>query len=96
MPPNIIYNLTVYNVNNGGGGNSLYTSKESISNAANLGVSSDASSYLVSSSNVTFNPTPQKIGETANGGGGITLYILNCSDSNGWWITGYSAQSLAG
>ncbi|MGO8806169.1 MAG: hypothetical protein ACLQO7_06135 [Candidatus Bathyarchaeia archaeon] len=95
LPPNIIYNLTVYDVNNGGGGNSLYTSKESISNAANLGVSSDASSYLVSSSNVTFNPTPQKIGETANGGGGITLYILNCSDSNGWWITGYSAQSLA-
>ena len=36
---------------------------------------------------------PQKIGES--NGGGITLYILNCSDANGWWITGYSAQSLA-
>ena len=24
-----------------------------------------------------------------------TLYILNCSDANGWWITGYTAQSLA-
>ena len=28
-------------------------------------------------------------------GGGGTLYILNCSDANGWWITGYTAQSLA-
>jgi hypothetical protein len=36
--------------------------------------------------------TPEKIGE--HGGGG-TLYILNCSDSNGWWITGYTGQSLA-
>ena len=83
-------------MNSGEGGSTLYTPRQSISNAANLGISSDASSYLVSSSNVTFNPTPQKIGETASGGGGITLYILNCSDSNGWWITGYNAQSLAG
>lgn len=96
LPPNVIYNLTVYNVNSGQSGSTLYTSQQSISNAANLGISSDAASYLVSSSNVTFNPTPQKIGETASGGGGITLYILNCSDSNGWWITGYNAQSLAG
>jgi len=95
LPPNVIYNLTVFNVNSGGGGSSLYTAQASVSNAANLGISSEASSYLVSSSNVTFNPTPQKIGETASGGGGITLYILNCSDSNGWWITGYSSQSLA-
>jgi hypothetical protein len=36
---------------------------------------------------------PEKIGE--HGGGG-TLYILNCSDANGWWITGYTGQSLAG
>jgi hypothetical protein len=96
LPPNIIYNLTVYNVNSGRGGDTLYTAENSVSNAANLGISSEASSYLVSSSNVTFNPTPQKIGETASGGGGITLYVLNCSDSDGWWITGYNAQSLAG
>ena len=95
LPPNVLYNLTVYAVNGGIGGSSLYTQKESISNAANLGVSSDAASYLVSSSNVTFNPVPQKIGENGAGSGGVTLYILNCSDSNGWWITGYSAQSLA-
>ena len=96
MPPNVLYNLTVYDVNNGQGGSTLYTVEQSISNAANLGISSDASSYLVSSSNVTFNPTPQKIGENSAGGGGITLYILNCSDANGWWITGYNSQSLAG
>jgi hypothetical protein len=36
---------------------------------------------------VTFTFTPEKIGST--------LYILNCSDANGWWITGYTAQSLA-
>jgi len=47
---------------------------------------------LAASSNVTFRFIPEKIGE--HGGGG-TLYILNCSDSNGWWITGYTAQTLA-
>ena len=95
LPPNVLYNLTVYNVNTGPGGSTLYTAQDSMSNAADLGVSSDASSYLVSSSNVTFNPIPQKIGENAAGGGGITLYILNCSDADSWWITGYSSQSLA-
>lgn len=90
LPPNMVYNLTVYEVLSGG--TQLYTSIHSISNAESLGVSSDASSYLVASSNVTFNVIPEKIGE--HGGGG-TLYILNCSDANGWWITGYTAQSLA-
>jgi hypothetical protein len=90
LPPNLVYNLTVYKVLSGG--SQLYTLIHSISNAESLGVSSDASSYLVASSNVTFNVVPEKIGE--HGGGG-TLYILNCSDANGWWITGYTAQSLA-
>jgi hypothetical protein len=93
LPPNVLYNLTVYDVNANENGASLYDSKASISNAEVLGVTSDASSYLVASSNVTFDVTPEKIGE--NSGGGITLYILNCSDANGWWITGYTAQSLA-
>lgn len=93
LPPSVLYNLTVYDVNSAQNGTTLYTAQESISNAQNLGVSSDASSYLVASSNATFNVTPEKIGE--NNGGSITLYILNCSDANGWWITGYSAQSLA-
>ena len=90
LPPNVIYNLTVYDVNDGGG--QLYTSVANFSNAESLGASSDVSMYTVASSNVTFNVTPEKIGEKSNGG---TLYILNCSDANGWWITGYTAQSLA-
>jgi hypothetical protein len=92
LPPNVIYNLTVYDVGSGETGAQLYTGLKTISNAESLGSTSDASSYLVASSNVTFNVTPEKIGE--HGGGG-TLYILNCSDAPGWWITGYTAQSLA-
>ena len=90
LPPNILYNLTVYDVNSAGG--SLYKNVTTISNAETLGETSDLSTYTVASSNVSFNFTPQKIGENGIGG---TLYILNCSDANGWWITGYSAQSLA-
>jgi hypothetical protein len=41
---------------------------------------------------VTFNVVPEKIGEHSGGG---TLYILNCSDAPGWWVTGYTAQGLA-
>jgi hypothetical protein len=91
LPPNIVYNLTVYEVQSGNE-TELYRYIKSFSNAQSLGIQSDASSYLVASSNVTFQVTPEKIGEHGSGG---TLYILNCSDSNGWWITGYTAQSLA-
>jgi hypothetical protein len=87
LPPNIVYNLTVYDASNVG-----VLLHPPLSNAASLGISSDAASYLVASSNVTFNATPEKIG--VNGVGG-TLYILNCSDSNGWWITGYTSAALA-
>jgi len=90
MPPNIVYNLTVYEVLNTG--TQVFTLVKSISNAQTLGVETDASSYLTASSNVTFNVDPEKIGVSGNGG---TLYILNCSDAMGWWITGYTAQSLA-
>jgi hypothetical protein len=90
LPANVIYNLTVYEVSSGTA--QLYDMKASMSNAENLGATSDASSYLTASSNVTFNTVPEKIGEQTGGG---TLYILNCSDANGWWITGYTAQSLA-
>ena len=91
LPPNIVYNLTVYDVRSGSSGE-LYIPIKSLSNAENLGIGSDAASYLVASSNVTFNVIPEKIGEHGSGG---TLYILDCSDANGWWITGYTAQSLA-
>ena len=90
LPPNVIYNLTIYEVT--GETTQLYTYIDSISDAESLGATSDTSSYMVASSNVTFNVVPEKIG--AQGGGG-TLYILNCSDAPGWWITGYTAQSLA-
>lgn len=90
LPPNIVYNLTVYEVSLSQ--EKIYDPMVSVSNAESLGIGSDAASYLAASSNVTFNVTPEKIGE--HGGGG-TLYILNCSDANGWWITGYTAQKLA-
>ncbi len=89
LPANVVYNLTVYEIDSGSSG--LYNYKTHVSNAESLGITSDSSFYMVASSNVTFNVTPQKIGE----GSGGTLYILNCSDANGWWITGYTAQSLA-
>ncbi len=92
LPPNVLYNLTIYDVGNSANGAQLYLPLKTISNTGGLGSTSDAASYLVASSNVTFNVTPEKIGEHGNGG---TLYILNCSDANGWWITGYTAQSLA-
>ena len=92
LPPNLLYNLTVYEVGGSAGGSELYHNLATISNTENLGSTSDASSYMTASSNVTFNVVPEKIGEHSGGG---TLYILNCSDANGWWITGYTAQSLA-
>jgi hypothetical protein len=95
LPADVIYNLTVYAVNSSGApGSSLYTMlpNGSISNAASLGIGSDSSTYMVASSDVSFAINPEKIGEHGTGG---TLYILNCGDANGWWITGYTAQSLA-
>jgi len=94
LPPNIVYNLTIYDILTPSEGAVNYRLVSSFSNSPNdLGVGSDASSYVVTSSNVTFNATPQKVGE--NNGKNITLYILNCNDANGWWITGYTPQSLA-
>jgi hypothetical protein len=92
LPPNVVYNMTVYEVGSGETGGQFYSPVKSISNAESLGINSDASSYFATSSNVTFKVTPEKIGESSGGG---TLYILNCSDASGWWITGYTAQSLA-
>lgn len=93
LPPNVVFNLTVYEIRTNFDGSVSYAPVKTLANAeGGLGVRSDAASYLVASSNVTFNVVPEKIGELGNGG---TLYLLNCSDANGWWITGYTAQSLA-
>ena len=91
LPPNLVFNLTVYEVQSGSA-TLLYRYIKSFSNAESLGIASDSASYLVASSNVTFSVIPEKIGEHGDGG---TLYILNCSDANGWWITGYTSHSLA-
>ena len=94
LPPNVVYNFTVYDIVTSSDGVVTYRLVKSFSNSmGDLGVGSDASSYVVESSDVKFATTPQKIGQ--NIGKNITLYILNCNDANGWWITGYTAQSLA-
>jgi len=88
LPPNIVHNLTVYDIVTLLEGTVSYQAANSIANSeSGVGTDSEAASYLVTSTNVTFTVTPQKISGT--------LYILNCSDANGWWITGYTAQSLA-
>jgi hypothetical protein len=94
LPLNIVYNLTVYDIVTSSDGVVTYSPVKSLANSkGDLGASSDSSSYVVTSSNVKFSTTPQKIGESM--GRNITLYILNCNDANGWWITGYTAQGLA-
>jgi len=88
LPPNIVYNLTVYDTSIASNGTIGYNSVNSLSNAqTGLGASSETASILIPSSDVIFSVTPQKISKT--------LYILNCNDANGWWITGYTAQTLA-
>ena len=84
LPSNILYNFSVYNIANNG----QYTLLNTFSNTnTGLGTNSKTASIVVPSSNITFSFTPQKIPRT--------LYILNCSDANGWWITGYTGQTLA-
>jgi hypothetical protein len=89
LPPHIAYNLTVYEITEDG----VYMLKKSVSNVYGGRVSfTESVSYMVSSPDVTYKTVAQKISE---GGKNLTLYILNCADANGWWITGYTAQMLA-
>ena len=92
LPPNIVYKLSVYNLSTTPEGFINYQLTNSISDAS-FGADSDAASLLVTSPNVTFTQDPQTVGEST--GQNNTLYILNCEDANGWWITGYSPQTLA-
>jgi hypothetical protein len=87
LPPNIVYNLTVYDIITLSGTVTYSLANSISSNRDYSSVDSETASYFVTSSNVTFTVTPQKILKT--------LYILNCSDANGWWITGYTARDLA-
>ncbi len=87
LPPNMVYNLTVYDFVKIGDV-TTYSKFHSLTNSeSGLGTESESSTYLVTSTDVTFTITPERIPGT--------LYILNCSDANGWWITGYTSQSLA-
>jgi hypothetical protein len=92
IPPNMVYNLSVYDLTANSEGVVTYELEHSISDAS-FGSSSDVASLMVTSPDVTFTQDPQTVGEST--GQPITLYILNCGDSNGWWITGYTGQSLA-
>jgi hypothetical protein len=93
LPPNVVYNFTVYDIEETDG-TITYNLVYSISDSGEgLGVGSESASYLVTSPNVTYTVTPHKVGEEWDKK--LTLYILNCEDANGWWITGYTAQSLA-
>jgi len=87
LPPNIVYNLSVYDIVTLPDGTVTYSLAHSISSNEYSSVDSETASYFVTSPNVTYTVTPQKVMKT--------LYILNCSDANGWWITGYTAQGLA-
>jgi hypothetical protein len=87
LPAKIVYNLTVYHFSEG-----AIVAFRSISNANWDAIKSDVSSAVFVSSNASFHLTPEKIGEH---GGGVTLYLLNCSDAKGWWITGHTGQSIA-
>ena len=92
LPLNVVYNMSVYDLSENSEGVVTYELVHSISDAS-LGANSEAVSSLVTSPDVTFTQDPQKVGEST--GQNITLYILNCSDANGWWVTGYTGQTLA-
>ena len=92
LPPNIVYNLTVCDISTGSDGLADYQLVKSISDTSFGGVS-DSASLLVASPDVTYTKDIKRIGNST--GQEITLYILNCEDANGWWITGYTGQSLA-
>ena len=92
LPPNVVYNLSIYDLTANSQGVVTSQLANSISDTS-FGADSDASSLMLTSPNVTFTQDPQKVGEST--GQNITLYILNCNDANGWWITGYTGQSLA-
>jgi hypothetical protein len=94
LAPNIMYKLSVYSIGTSPTGEIVYNLTDSLHNfEGDLPTGSEITSITVTSPNVTYSITPEKIG--ARYGKQITLYVLNCGDANGWWITGYSAQSLA-
>ena len=94
LPANTIYKLTAYQiVSDAMIGNLQYVvNKTGPSNVGLFPSGSVTSTYTVTSPDVTVTQTPEKIGSID---GPLTLYILNCDDANGWWITGFTPQTLA-
>ena len=91
LPVNVVYNFTVYDLTEDSG-IVTYQLSNTVSDSS-FGTDSASASVMVTSPDVTFSQDPEKVGERS--GQNITLYILNCSDANGWWITGFTGQSLA-
>lgn len=91
LPANVVYNLTYYNVTTSiinGVSTTQYTPIGYISNSGGTQPKFTVTvSFVVPSPNLTFvlkaKPYPS------------TVFILNCSDALGWWITGYTATTLA-
>ena len=92
LPPNTIYRLVAYQINNNTNSLQYNLTKTGPENVGVFPSGSITTSYTVTSPDVTVTKTPEKI---RIGNNSITLYILNCADSNGWWITGYTGQTLA-
>jgi hypothetical protein len=97
LPPNVVFNITAYKISEVSG-TLRYISVKNGSNFNGVFPSGSVSvSYVMTSPEATVTQTPEKIGYKAAGGKQMytTLYILNCADANGWWITGYTGESLA-
>jgi hypothetical protein len=94
LPANTVYKLTAYKIdfNQTTGKLEYIQNKTGPSNVGNFPSGSVTASYTVTSPDVTVTQTPEKIRSSNSY---LTLYILNCQDANGWWITGFTGQTLA-
>jgi hypothetical protein len=98
LPPNVVFNITAYKISEDVLGTLRYVPVKTRSNFEGVFPSGSVSvSYVMTSPEVTVTQTPEKIGYKTAGGQQmfITLYILKCTDANGWWITGFTGESLA-
>jgi hypothetical protein len=94
LPSNTIYKLTAYKIEfNATSGSLKYiANKTAPENPETFPSGGITSTYTITSPDVTVTQTPEKI---RGKDGPLTLYILNCADANGWWITGFTGQTLA-
>jgi len=98
LPPNVVFNITAYKISEDVPGTLRYVTVKTGSNFNGAFPSGSVSvSYTMTSPEATVTQTPEKIGYKDAGGTQMytTLYILKCSDANGWWVTGFTGESLA-